>query len=211
MSTWAWLINQLGALPDIVDSASTFRLVDGGLAGMIWTYIVTVVGFVAVVASMVDMASMWGTNIRRLISLGELSKIPELNCLLSASGWQSGTASSLYLAGTMIQGILVFSYPEYTPTRWQGTLFTIAIVLIAAFFNTYGASQLPTLEDIILVLHIFDFFAILIPLWVLSPRTSATEVFTSFSNGGGWLSTGTAVIIGQVVPIFAFVGRNLDA
>ena len=108
----------------------------------------------------------------------------------------------------MIQALLVFCYPGYEPARWQGTLLMIAMVLIAAFFNTYGASQLPTLEGIILVLHIFGFFAILIPLWVLAPRNSASDVFTSFHNGGGWPSMGTAVIIGQIVPVFCFVGEK---
>lgn len=82
----------------------------------------------------------------------------------------------------------------------------IAVVLIATFFNTYGASQLPTLEGIILVLHIFGFFAILIPLWVLAPRNSAVDVFTKFNNGGGWPTMGSAALIGQIVPVFCFVG-----
>ncbi|KAI9700999.1 MAG: hypothetical protein M1836_001667 [Candelina mexicana] len=203
MSTWEGII-----------ASSTFGLIDGGLAGMIWIYIGTTVGFLAVVASMADMASMAPTSGGQYHWVSEFAPQRYQKFLsyivgwLSALGWQSGTGSSSYLAGTMIQAILVFCYPEYTPTRWQGSLFMIAMVLIATFFNTWGASQLPTLEGVILVLHIFGFFAILIPLWVLAPRNSATEVFTSFSNGGGWPSMGTAVIIGQIVPIFCFVGPD---
>ena len=55
---------------------------------------------------------------------------------------------------TMIQGLIVLNYPSYSLTRWQGTLLTIAVSLIATFFNTYGASQLPKLEGLILILHI---------------------------------------------------------
>jgi choline transport protein len=108
----------------------------------------------------------------------------------------------------MIQGLIVLNNENYTPTRWQGTLLTIAIALIATFFNTYGARQLPLLEGLILILHIFGFFAIIIPLLVLSPKNSAAEVFTTFQDGGGWGSVFTACIIGQISPIFAFLGPD---
>ena len=110
------------------------------------------------------------------------------------------------MAGTLIQGLIVLNHPSYEPTRWQGTLLTIAISGVAFFFNTWGAKQLPLLEGLILVLHIFGFFAILIPLWVLAPKNSAKEVFGSFQDGGGWGSVFTACIIGQVSPIYSFAG-----
>lgn len=43
-------------------------------------------------------------------------------------------------------------------------------------FNILLAQKLPLIEGIILVIHCFGFFGILIPLWVLSPRPAASEV-----------------------------------
>jgi hypothetical protein len=84
---------------------------------------------------------------------------------------------------------------------------TSAISLIATLINTYGASQLPTMEAIILILHVFGFFVVMIPLWVMAPRAPAEVVFTQFTNGGGWSSIGLACVIGQITPIYSFVGK----
>lgn len=58
----------------------------------------------------------------------------------------------------------------------------------------------------ILIIHIVGLFAIVIPLWVLAPRNSAKVVFTEFSNGGGWSSTGTSVMIGLSTTITSMIG-----
>jgi amino acid transporter len=63
-------------------------------------------------------------------------------------------------------------------------------------FNTFLAKKLPMVEGIILVVYVVGFVAIIIPLWVLAPRASAHDVFTQFSNAGGWSSVGTAVMVG---------------
>jgi hypothetical protein len=39
-------------------SASTFGLINGGLAGLVWTYLGAYAGFLMVIASMAEMASM---------------------------------------------------------------------------------------------------------------------------------------------------------
>jgi Amino acid permease len=127
---------------------------------------------------------------------------------LCALGWQCGTASGAYLAGTMIQGLLVLSYPPYTPTRWQGSLFLIGISLIGTIMNTYGAKHLPKIEATILVIHVFGFLCILVPLWALAPKTNAATVFTEFNNGGGWPNIGVACMVGQIAPVFAFIGPD---
>jgi choline transport protein len=103
---------------------------------------------------------------------------------------------------------MVLNNPDYVPERWHATLLTIAIVVLASLINIFATSQLPLLEGLILVLHVFGFFAIIIPLWVLSPRNSAARVFTEFSDGGGWGSLGTACIVGQICAITSFIGAD---
>ena len=67
--------------------------------------------------------------------------------------------------------------------------------------------HLPMVEGLILILHVFGFFAILIPLWVLAPRNSAKAVFTEFTDGGNWNSMGLSTLIGILSPVFAFIGK----
>jgi choline transport protein len=128
----------------------------------------------------------------------------------SALGWQCGVASASYLTATMIQGLVVLNNDTYTPTRWQGTLIMIGVLIIATFTNTLGARHLPLLEGIILVLHILGFFCIIIPLWILGPKAPTEAVFTEFFNGGGWSSTASASLIAQLATVFSFVGKSLS-
>jgi len=67
--------------------------------------------------------------------------------------------------------MVILNNPNYVPARWHGTLLGIAVASFSLFFNTLLARKLPLIEGIVLVLHIFGFFAILITMWVLGPRT----------------------------------------
>jgi choline transport protein len=99
-------------------------------------------------------------------------------------------------------------HPTYTPALWHGTLMTILMAVLAVMVNTLGAKRLPLLEATILFLHIFGFFAVLTPLWVIAPKISAKEAFTSFSNTGGWSSIGAAVVIGQLTAVGSLGGKS---
>lgn len=68
--------------------------------------------------------------------------------------------------------------------------------------------DLPILEGIVLVVQVVWFFSIIIPLWVLSPKASASEVFGSFSNYGGWSSIGTACFVGSITATASFAGSD---
>jgi hypothetical protein len=95
--------------------------------------------------------------------------------------------------------------------RWHGTLFVIAIIAFATIFNTFLAQRLPMIERLVLIIHLLGFFAIVIPLWISAPRNSAKDVFTEFSNAGGWSSTGLSVMAGILSPIYALLGVDSAA
>lgn len=123
-------------------------------------------------------------------------------------GWQVGTAAIAFLTGQQIEGLIILNNDSYTPHRWHTTLLVIAIVTFSQLFNTFFAHQLPIVEAVILILHIFGFFAILIPLWVMGQRGDAHDVFFTFTDGGGWGSTGLSCLVGLLSPIFSFIGPD---
>jgi choline transport protein len=127
---------------------------------------------------------------------------------LCVLGWQSGTASGCFLAGTEIQGLIVLNYPNYVFQRWHGTLLSIAVVMICGIFNTLLARRLPLVEGLVLILHVLGFFAIMIPLWVFAPRSTASDVFTQFTDAGGWGSTGLACLVGIISPTVSLLGSD---
>ena len=134
-----------------------------------------------------------------------LSYVTGWICVL---GWQTGITSIAFLTASQIQSLLIINDASYDFQRWQGTLLITAISFFAIVFNTYLAKRLPLVEGIVLILHICGFFAILIPLWVLAPRSGASAVFTQFNNGGNWSEMGLSILIGMLSPVFAFIGPD---
>lgn len=133
-----------------------------------------------------------------------LSYIVGWLCVL---GWQTGAAASAFLAGQELQGLLILNYPDYHPLAWRLTLIVIAIGCVCGIFNTFLARKLPLVEGCVLILHIMGFFAILVPLWVLAPRSSAKEVFTDFQNNG-WSSQGLSTLVGIISPTVSILGSD---
>lgn len=84
----------------------------------------------------------------------------------------------------------------------------IAVGAVAILFNTFFAKKLPLIEGIILIIHIFGFFGILIPLWALSPRQSASAVFTGFTNAYEWNSQGLGCLVGIIGPMYSLLGPD---
>lgn len=84
----------------------------------------------------------------------------------------------------------------------------IAISLLGTLMNTYGAQHLPLLEGLVLIVHIFGFFCIIIPLWVLAPKAPASEVFGGFNDFGDWGSIGAACFVGSIAAAGSFGGSD---
>lgn len=123
-------------------------------------------------------------------------------------GWQVGLTSLAFLAGTMIQGLLVLTNPQYAFERWHGTLLVIAITAFCMMFNTVLAKRLPMVEGLVLCIHILGFAGVLVPLWALAPLNSPSRVFTEFLNLGGWDTTGLSFFVGLLAPIYTLIGAD---
>ncbi|CAG7930851.1 unnamed protein product [Penicillium olsonii] len=127
---------------------------------------------------------------------------------LTVIGWQATFATSCYLVGTLIQGLIVLTNSSYQPKDWHGTLLFWAVVAFSVVINSVGGKVLPRFEGMILVLHILGFFAILIPLTYMADHGHAKEVFTEFLNLGEFPSQGLSFFVGTVGCIFAFAGGD---
>jgi len=101
---------------------------------------------------------------------------------------------------------MVLNDPNYVFERWHGTMLVIVIAVFSVVFNTFLAKRLPMVEGIILFIYVAGVFAIIIPLWVLAPLKDAHDVFTEFTNAGGWSSNGIAFTIGLSGILISFGG-----
>ena len=115
-------------------------------------------------------------------------------------------ASSAYVSGTLIQGFIELVNPAYSPHLWHATLLLYGAVALGIFTTTVIGTLLPRIESMLLVIYIFGFFGILVPLVYLGPHGNAHEVFTTFVNDGGWSSQGLSFFVGISGNAFAFLG-----
>ena len=122
------------------------------------------------------------------------------------TGWQAGLLSVCFIVGTIIQGLVVLNKPSYNFQRWHGTLLAWAISAFCVGFNTVIAKRLPIVESGVLIIHVVGFLAIIISLWVLSPKVTATEALLTFSNEGGWSTKGLSAMIGLLTPVGSLCG-----
>lgn len=125
---------------------------------------------------------------------------------LMVVGWQASAASLGYISGTIIQGLISMNNPNYIFERWHGTLLFWACTLFAMSVNTFVGHFLPAIERVILVLHLFGFFIVLVPMVFLGPHGSSADVFTRFLNRGGWSTQGLSFFVGLSGNVFSLAG-----
>lgn len=77
-------------------------------------------------------------------------------------GWQTSLVGTAYAAGQHFEAMIALSHPDYVIKGWQGCLFTIGLTTISIVFNTILYRNLPLMEGIIIVVHIFGFLAVVV-------------------------------------------------
>lgn len=191
----------------------TTGLTNGGSAGLVYGYLLVWIGTIAVFATMAELASMAPTAGGQYHWVWMLAPqrcrkfLSYIMGWLVICGWQAILAGGGYFGGALIVALIQLNHDNYVPELWHGTLLFWAIVILSVFINTAATSILPTIETLILVLHVVGFFAVLIPVVHLAPnKASAHDVFTQFSNDGGWSSQGLSFFIGLIGNVYAMVG-----
>ncbi|MCJ1437379.1 hypothetical protein MMC27_006766 [Xylographa pallens] len=127
---------------------------------------------------------------------------------LTVAGWQANVASSAYVCGTLIQGFIEVLYPDYNPMLWHATLLLYGALALSIFTTTVVGTALPKIESTLLVIYTLGFFGVLVPSVYLGPHGSASDVLTTFNNGGGWSSQGLSFFVGISGNAFAFLGAD---
>ncbi|KAJ3578905.1 hypothetical protein NPX13_g1661 [Xylaria arbuscula] len=189
---------------------------NGGPSGAIYGYIVVWVGTLSIFATLSELVSMAPTSggqyywVSMLSPPGARKFLSYLTAWLVLTGWQATVASAAYLAGTLIQGLILLTHPEYANTiqNWHGTLLFWGVVLFAFAVNSSGGTILAKFEGIFLVIHILGFFATILPLTLLGHPTSSEAVWNTWLNLGGWQTQGLSFSIGILGNAFSFLGAD---
>ncbi|KAF2768896.1 amino acid transporter [Teratosphaeria nubilosa] len=196
-------------------------LYNGGSGGVIWCTIAVWILMGCTIASLAEMASMaptaggqyhWVSEFAPPSLQGPLSYVVGWFCCL---GWVAGVPSCCVQLAGVVQAMVAIEYPHASfYGNWQTTLSIFLFLFLTVGFNIFGARHLPLVEGLILFLHIFAFFAFLLTMWIIpgpNGHASASEVFTTFNNGGSWSSIGVSCLVGLTTPIWCFIGPDAGA
>jgi len=192
-------------------------LIDGGRAGLVWSYIWNFAGFLPIVASMAEMSSMSPIAGAQYHWVSEFAPARYQKILsfftgwFSTLAWQAGNAQGLFLTGTLIQTLISINNPDYPFARWQGTLLVWATTILVFLINFYGTKYLPHMQNIVLAMHTLLYLCLILPVWILAPHGSSASVFTKFDNTGGWPNMRIAVLAGQLSGISGMTGTDTAA
>jgi choline transport protein len=75
----------------------------------------------------------------------------------------------------------------------------------------WGEPILPHLQNAFMPVYVAAFIATIAVMWALCPHVDAHAALVEVSNGGGWSSTGLALMVGQISSIFALGGSDAAA
>ena len=203
MATWELIILVLSA-----------GIYNGGYGGLFWVFVGTSVCYAPIVASLAEMENMAPTSGGQYHWVSEFAPASSQKFLSYTAGWMSvlawvaSQASGPFLVTTLIQVIIQVTQPDFSFPRWQYTLIALAFLTITIGFNTWGAPFLPTLETWSLIGHVMGFIVVIVPMWAMSPKNSAHEVFLEVVNNSGWGSIGGACPINQVSVLYCILGSD---
>ena len=103
--------------------------------------------------------------------------------------------------------MVILANPTYNPRPYHLVLISWGVIAFCVLVNTRGGVVLPRFEATMLLLHVFGFFAVLIPLVTLTRHQRASDVFEQFSNGGLWQTEGLSFMIGILGMLWTFSGK----
>lgn len=110
-------------------------------------------------------------------------------------------AGTAFAVTQQFQALIMLNMPSYDIQGWHGTLLSIGVVMFSILWNTILVRKLPLMEGIGLVIHILGFFAFVVVLWVMGPRSNVKDTWTKFEDPSGWGNKGLASLVGILGPL----------
>ncbi|KAE9403316.1 putative amino acid permease [Gymnopus androsaceus JB14] len=187
---------------------------NGGPVSLIYGMLLAISGSLALAASLAEMASICpiaGAQYHWTYIFAPrkwANFVTWMQGWITVFAWQAGVTSTAYVTAAEIQGLMIFNYPSYAadPKRWHATLLMWAVMLVCFSVNVFAIKLLPIIEILVGILHLAFFIALLVPLVVLSPRSTSEFVWTELVNESGGYSNGISWCVGLITVAYSFSG-----
>lgn len=115
---------------------------------------------------------------------------------------------------SLVMAIVVGSYPDFEPQRWQQYLLYVSLLWLAAAFNIFGIRWLPLFNKLIFTLSVLTLSATTVTLFVCSRQNHAPAafLFADVDNGqSGWANRGLSFFLAVVNAVFGFLATDCGA
>ncbi|OJJ50178.1 hypothetical protein ASPZODRAFT_22854 [Penicilliopsis zonata CBS 506.65] len=187
-------------------------LTNGGPAALVWGMLLSISGTMALAMSLGELASICPLAGAQYHWTALLAP-PKIRAFctwmqgwITVFAWQAAGTSICFLVATQIQGLMILNYPDYVYERWHGTLLMWAVMLVSLAINIFAVRSLPLLQLCGGIMHIAFFIVLVVPLVLLSPRSTSKFVFTQLLNENGWKSNGVAWCLGMLTVTYSLTG-----
>lgn len=121
--------------------------------------------------------------------------------------WQSNVAASAWVSSNIIVTIASVAHPSFEVKSWHPVLVFFAVIPLDIAVNTFLGRVFPVLETMSFVLHVLEYFVLIVILVYLAPKQSTHAVFHNFINGGEFPNMVTSIMVGSVNLMFGFTGK----
>ncbi|KAG8853625.1 hypothetical protein FRB96_008042 [Tulasnella sp. 330] len=216
-TSFAVSFSVLGLLPSVAVTL-IYGMGYAGTAGMVWGWLLAMVGIQAVATSMAELASSMPTS-GGLYYCSAVLAPPGWGPLASfLTGWSNwigqvtGAPSVNYGNAAMILAAASVTNPNYVPQTWHTFLVTVLLMLVHACISSMptryvarfnGASTLVNISFLLIVI-------ILIPSATTNTNpkfNSSREVWGTITNGTEW-PNGIAILMSFVSIIWTMSGYD---
>ncbi|KAJ4987854.1 amino acid permease [Stagonosporopsis vannaccii] len=189
---------------------------NGGPAGLIYGFIVIWLGNFSVFICIGELASAVPTAggqyhwVSLLAPRSNKRFFSYITGWLTVIGWIAALTSVCFFVSDLVLQLASLNHSDtYVRENWHATLLIWAVLLLCIFINVFISGALPTIEVVVLIVHVLGFFGILVPLVYLTPaHNTAKDVFTTFHNKGQWPTQALAFFVGLQGNALAFIGTD---
>ncbi|KNG52136.1 amino acid permease [Stemphylium lycopersici] len=195
----------------------TSSFFSGGPAGLIYGFLLIWLGNFSVFVCIGELASAVPTAggqyhwVSLLAPRSSKKFFSYVTGWLTVIGWIAALTSVCYFVADLILQLVSLNDLDasYAREGWHGTLLLWAVLLLCVCINIFMSGALPTIEVVVLIVHILGFFGILVPLVYLTPtHNPAKHIFSTFHNEGAWSTQTLAFFVGLQGNALAFVGTD---
>ncbi|KAH8705814.1 amino acid/polyamine transporter I [Talaromyces proteolyticus] len=191
----------------------TSALLNGGTAGVIWSFLVDWLGTLSVFSAIAEIASMAPVAGGQYHWVAMMAP-PKYRAFFSyitgwatVCGWLALCSSNSYLIAGLFEYLIIIFNPDYSPQPWHTVLFYWSVLAFSLTVNAMSSKALARFEGTIFIVHLFGFFLVLVPLVYFGPKGD-TSIFTTFFNGGGWQTQALSFFVGMPGLGFALFGAD---